>query len=461
MTCAGCYVDNRLLPFPVSRAYNDEPTYFKRRKEKETKYLVARPGDGVISPFQCDRCWFLNLHGRLPMSSSLSDDRELALIRRANLDMFWSRESSTVSQTMGSLKELIGGAKSAGRLIPLEGMTPWKVGDDEGMGVAIAMLEKSIKTSGANSSEFLQFSTIRKLRSASANVFAATSQASTTAFVMKTSAGAIQRIYSGGTQSVLLERFVMGLKARMPHISKRNKPITSVMVNYVLDALELEWSDRAVLPERRRIVLMTAAYIATTFGYSLRGNEGFWVDAQRLIDNINVGKYDTRAKHVTICLLGRFKGEEGDRMHVFPLASVTRSGIRIRLWLERLVRLLRTEGKTGCPAFCDEDGYQLSAADLEAVMHPILRRLQSDESKPDVILPGLDVETEFRMARSLRRGSESEALDQGVPESTVRLVNRWGSYERNRGAEPGFDMLDHYAASANTRYKQISYSAVL
>ena len=210
-----------------------------------------------------------------------------------------------------------------------------------------------------------------------------------------------------------------------------------------------------------RIVLMTAAYIATTFGYSLRGNEGFRVDAQRLIDNINVGKHNARAKHVVICLLGRFKGEEGDRMHVFPLSSVTRSGIRIRLWLERLVRLLRTEGKTGCPAFCDEDGYQLAAADLEAVMHPILRKLQEDESQQDVILPGLDIESEFRMARSLRRGSESEALDQGLPESTVRLVNRWGSYEKNRGAEPGFDMLDHYAASANTRYKQISYSAIL
>ena len=90
----------------------------------------------MIAPFQCDRCWFLNLHGRLPVVTSLSDDRELALIRRANLDMLWSREASTVAQTVSSLKELVSGAKAAGRLIPLEEMTPWKIGDDEGMGIA-------------------------------------------------------------------------------------------------------------------------------------------------------------------------------------------------------------------------------------------------------------------------------------------------------------------------------------
>ena len=148
-------------------------------------------------------------------------------------------------------------------------------------------------------------------------------------------------------------------------------------------------------------------------------------------------------------------------MHVFPLANVTRSGIRIRLWIERLVRLLREEGKTNCPAFCDEEGYQLSTLDLEAVMHPVIRKLQSDPAYPDAVPAGLNVEESFRMARSLRRGSENEALDQGLPESTIKMVNRWGSYERNRGAEPGFSMLEHYAAGTHTRYKQISYSASL
>jgi hypothetical protein len=38
-------------------------------------------------------------------------------------------------------------------------------------------------------------------------------------------------------------------------------------------------------------------------------------------------------RHVLVFLLGRFKGEQGTRMHVFPLSDRTSSGIRIRLWL--------------------------------------------------------------------------------------------------------------------------------
>ena len=423
--------------------------------------MVARPGDGVIAPFQCDRCWFVNLHGREPVAGILSDDMEQALIRRVNLDVFWSRETKTVQHTVGNIKELVNLSLAAGRKVPLEPWKPWAVGDAEGMGVAIAMLEKSLKKTGRNSKKYLQVDTIRKLRSAAANVYAATSQAAASNFAMKASNGSVQRVYEGATQSVLMERFVAGLTARMPQDVKKNKPMSSIIVGYVLDALETEWANAATSDSRKRILLMSAAYICVTFGFSLRGNEGLWVDAQRLIDGINIGKHDPRASHVIISLLGRFKGEDGDRMHVFPLASVTKTGIRIRLWLERLVALLKREGKTDCPAFCDEEGYQLSMSDIEAVMHPVLKDLQRDRDYKDVIPRGLNVEVEFRLARSLRRGAENQALDNKIPDSTINLVNRWGRYERNRGAEPGFNMLEHYAASTNTRYKQISFSAIL
>ncbi len=454
------------MQFPVNRAYNDESIYYRRRREKEDKYLVARPGDGVIAPFQCDACWFVNLHGRRPLGTAGGDEDfgdavELALIRRANLDVFWSRETNTVQQTVGNLKELVASATAAGRLVPLEPMEPWPVADQEGMGVAVAMLEKSIKSGGKNNKEYLQFDTVRKLRSAVANAYSATSQSASHNFAMKASSGVVQRVYEGATQSVLMERFVAGLKTRMPQETRRNKPMTSVMVGYVVDELEIEWTAPDTHAARKRIILMTAAYMCVTFGFSLRGNEGLWVDADRLIEGINIGRHDPRAKHVIVALLGRFKGEDGDRMHVFPLASVTRSGIRIRLWLERLASLLKSEGKTNCPAFCDIDGFQLSMSDFEAVMHPMLKRLQNDPSYRDVIPRGLDVELEYRMARSLRRGAENVALDHRLPDSTVRMVNRWGSYERNRGAEPGFSMLEHYASSTNTRYKQISFSAIL
>ena len=85
---------------------------------------------------------------------------------------------------------------------------------------------------------------------------------------------------------------------------------------------------------------MTASYICVTCGYSLRGYEGLCVDSQRLMDGIHLGKYNRREPHVLMTVMGRFKGEDGNRMHLFPLANVTSSGIRIHMWLERLVALL-------------------------------------------------------------------------------------------------------------------------
>ena len=45
------------MKFPVNRAFNDESEYYKRRREDATKYLVARPGDWLFAPFQCELCW--------------------------------------------------------------------------------------------------------------------------------------------------------------------------------------------------------------------------------------------------------------------------------------------------------------------------------------------------------------------------------------------------------------------
>ena len=459
-TCADCYIDSGILPFKVQRAFNDETVYYNRRREDEYKYLIARPGDGVLAPFQCEGCWFVNIYGRYPREEeSFADKCVLTCLRRANLDVFWSRESSTVKSVGGYLKEIVRRAKEADRPVPLEPFEPWRVEDKQGMGIAIMMLEKSL--SKGRNTDYLQFDTTRQLRGAASNVYSATSQAASLRYAMKSARGEVTHLYEGAMQTLFMERFVKGMKIRMPEVKVRNNPMTSVMVKYVLDCLEVEFFDPTTSADRVRDVLMLGAYLCCTYGHSLRGNEGLWVDADRLCRHIEIGKYDQRAPHVLISLLGRFKSEDGDRMHVFPLANITRSGIRIRVWLERLVSLLRTEGKTGCPAFCDKNGYLLTLADLEATMHPLLEVLQKDDSFPGVIPRGVNVRIWWRLARSLRRGAEVEALEQGVSELDIKFIHRWGRYETSRGAEPGFNMLEHYAAGAETRYMQIKFTAAL
>ena len=372
--------------------------------------------------------------------------------------MFWSRESSTVQGIRGHLKEIIRRSRESGRKVPLEPITPWEVGDNQGMGIVMCMLEKSLDK-GRNAT-YTQYDTCRKLRSAASNVYSATSQAAALRYSLKNARGVLH-LEEGNTQTVFMERVMAGMKARMPQVSRRNLPFTSVMIRFILDKLEVIWFSGEEEEDTKRIALMTAAYLCVTYCYSLRGNEGLWVDADRLCENIRVGKRDSRCPHILIPLLGRFKGEEGDRMHVIPIANQTRSGINVRLWLERLVSLLKQEGKTNCPAFCDRDSYLLRPSDIEGVIHPILREMQDLPKYHDVIPRSLDVSVWYRLERSCRRGAENTALDQGLHPNVINFVHRWSEFERNKGRLPGFDMMQHYAAGSKTRYMQLQFSECL
>lgn len=68
-------------------------------------FMHARRGDNLITPFQCDLCWFRNLQKRAPNPKSQSDSLLLAYIRRVNLDAFWSRSPKTVSGSLTGLKK--------------------------------------------------------------------------------------------------------------------------------------------------------------------------------------------------------------------------------------------------------------------------------------------------------------------------------------------------------------------
>ena len=117
----------------------------------------------------------------------------------------------------------------------------------------------------------------------------------------------------------------------MPVESSRKLPLVGSVVNWVLDEIELEWALHFTPAPIKRMLAMVAGYMATTYAHSLRGNEGFWVDGDSLVDNIKLGKYDPQTPHVVVALLEFFKAEGGERMHVFSIANQTNSGVRVRI----------------------------------------------------------------------------------------------------------------------------------
>jgi len=89
--------------FPIALPMDEDGVVTQDPKELK-RYISARNGDGLITPFQCDWCHFENLTGRRPSSIDGQDQFLLKSIRRAQLDAFWATEPTTVAKNLSELK---------------------------------------------------------------------------------------------------------------------------------------------------------------------------------------------------------------------------------------------------------------------------------------------------------------------------------------------------------------------
>jgi hypothetical protein len=71
------------------------------------------------------------------------------------------------------------------------------------------------------------------------------------------------------------------------------------------------------------------------------------------------------------------------------------------------------------------------------------------------------VSEEYGTSRSLRRGSNSQAMNQDVPEADVERNNRWRGTERAKGRKVARRMLNHYADVRLIIKRLLKYSAML
>jgi hypothetical protein len=87
----------------------DEEGNLLVNEEDKLRFAVARPGDHLFCPFQCELCHFRNIQDKSPnMGLGPLDDTELIKsLRRVNLDAFWIREPTTVSQNLGKVNRAL------------------------------------------------------------------------------------------------------------------------------------------------------------------------------------------------------------------------------------------------------------------------------------------------------------------------------------------------------------------
>lgn len=102
--CGSCYTPLDNGEFPIAKPI-DEGGFEVNESDDDLRFLRARDGDNLVTPFQCDLCHFRNLMNRDPIPRLAQDVRVLKLIRRANLDALWSREPSTVRGNLTSCRQ--------------------------------------------------------------------------------------------------------------------------------------------------------------------------------------------------------------------------------------------------------------------------------------------------------------------------------------------------------------------
>jgi len=316
---------------------------------------------------------------------------------------------------------------------------PYPVADSFGVSVAIAMVMKSLEPGKYATHQ--QFETIRKLRAAYSNAFMA-SLAGTGS--LRTVGGDRAKYFltDSPTQSLFFERFSRGCLCRMGQVVKQDWAIPFPVMHALLDTLEADWATSQLFNQREKeMISMLGAYVVIAFCGSFRGNEVFLADMHGTMKYLTAG--DVAADTVIIPLLGRFKGETGERYHLTPLAAITSLGIQVKTWVKRLVEAKTSRGYVRGPLFGDISGLVVKAKVIEM---ELMERLQGiKDSVPGLIPSDVDIYEDFGISRSFRRGATSTVRTRGVDDKYVKLINRWRTFEDAKGRRPTLSMQDHYS----------------
>ena len=121
---------------------------------------------------------------RDPQYGSQADDKLSVFIRRANLDLFWSRAPDTIDKSRLGINRIIRESKELEFSPVLEPIGPWPLKDKWDFGIALVTLKASL-VPGRNVNTYTQYDSIRKLSSSFTNHFEASKTAAQDTWVLK------------------------------------------------------------------------------------------------------------------------------------------------------------------------------------------------------------------------------------------------------------------------------------
>jgi hypothetical protein len=428
---------------------------------EQDRFKAGRVGDHLMTHFQCDLCHFRNVQGWDPSPGSLKDNMILLCIRRVNLDALWSRESSTVYQNWREANKFMTKANklglNVGRNLPKMG--PFAVKDEVGMFVAINLAMRTLDPGVSDAT--VQYSTARKFRSFFSNLWSVSAEGAQqdTIAVRDTIK---MSITSSPTNKDWFERCLIGMHLRMGDTHHPDLGISIEVMLELMARFERDWRAVSVIPGgwvEQSKVIFPALFSIVAFCGALRGEEVPLADLTGMRTHHYEGARNLKAPHTLVALLGRFKTESGEKYHLMPLALETCSGLRPGDWVERMLNWYSLRRVASGPVFRNRWGDRAKAMDFHSAIFAKLLEIQMD--LPDLISPNINVLEEYGMARSFRRGSDTQAINRNVSKEDIELNCRWRSIENAKGRTPRLRMMHHYAEVKQALVALLRYSQAL
>ena len=425
----------------------------------ESRFKVGMDGGHLMTTFQCDLCVFRTLFNRDPMGTR-GDEETLMTIRRMNLDAIWAREPSTTANNMRQINNIIVTCEAAGFEAKLPALGPLPLEDVLGFTVAFTMLTHSLRT-GRNSKEYTQYATIRKNRSAFSNLYGASAKGANEGAVISMGAESKSKLTECPSNSVWFTRWANGCETRMGYIERKNRAISIDLFMELLRSFKREIMKTEKQSWERFRLISGLTYSTLTFAGSFRGSETLkldWTGLLRDIDKGNIGRNvnnlkrgrQTRAAadipHIVIPLRGRFKGEQGERCYLVPMANETATGIPIRAIVETFIAARQERsGNAGNWGFIDIGGNKLSFRAMNDIVLERIEVIKDNDLKNCFNLESVEVREEFSINRSFRRGCTTHGRNQQIPKDVVEAHNRWRQNEKSKGKKPKMEMIEEYS----------------
>lgn len=375
----------------------------------------------------------------------------LALIRRANLDSFWSTAPGTVYKHRLRLRAGLKFSASLNLMGPYLQYGSLPAYDHCGYEVAIHMLLNSLNP-GRNDKNFTQWNSIRKMRTCYSNFVRASNQANQNTLAINDNKGRYTRIGKDPCGSFWFSRFLIGCRNRMGEIKKQNKAFGLKLMLKVIEEAERSLEAAEDFEEEHRWCVFIC-YITVAYVISLRGNEGFLVDLEGLNKHYSSKTQD----YFIIALFGKLKGEANVGYHLIPCINVTGSGIPVRKIVYRLLKMKSKLGFYDGPAISDTKGKMLNSLDINNTLWDLLETIFEEDKSlfPSDIITKIEEADDIREGlsetyacfRTFRRTSDTRALNKKneLQNEDIDIVNRWRSVEAARGKGPNLPMKHHYA----------------